>query len=74
MADDRYANEHRHGHSGGFNPGAALAGLIFIALGVLFLLDTLDVTNLRRDVLWPAMLIALGVAVIISAAWRARRR
>lgn len=74
MSDEPYRESDRHTPVGGFNPGAALAGLIFIVLGVLFLLDTLDVTNLRRDLLWPAMLIALGLAVILSAAWRGRQR
>jgi multisubunit Na+/H+ antiporter MnhB subunit len=59
---------------GRFNPGAALAGIIFIAIGVLFLLDSLDATEIRREVVWPAMLIALGLAVILSALWRGRRR
>lgn len=62
------------GRQGRFNPGAALAALIFIAIGTLFLLDLLDVTEIRREVVWPAMLIALGLAVILSALWRGRRR
>jgi hypothetical protein len=73
MSDEPYQH-HDDAPAGGFNPGAALTGLIFAALGVLFLLDTLDVTNLRRDLLWPSMLIALGLAVILSAAWRGRGR
>ena len=59
---------------GRFNPGAALAALIFIAIGILFLLDTLDTTDIRRELVWPAMLIALGLAVMLSALWRSRRR
>jgi len=44
--------------------GAIISGLVFIAFGVLFLLDRLNVFTLRARFLWPIVLIALGVAVI----------
>lgn len=59
-------------NSGSFNPGAMLAGIIFVVLGVLFLLDSIDAANIRRDIVWPAVLIALGAALVISAFWRNR--
>jgi amino acid permease len=59
-------------NSDSFNPGAMLVGIIFVVLGALFLLDALDVTNIRRDIVWPAVIIALGAALVISAFWRDR--
>ncbi|MGE3960774.1 MAG: hypothetical protein AB7F65_03740 [Dehalococcoidia bacterium] len=53
--------------------GAALAGLIVIALGVAFMLDALDVAELRFEVLLPIFAIAVGVAAILSSVLRTRR-
>jgi hypothetical protein len=49
------------------NRSGMVAGLLFIALGVLFLLDTLGTVDLRPSVLLPAVLIAVGVAVVLTA-------
>lgn len=54
-----------------FHPGAALTGLIFVVLGVLFLTDALGAAEWRYDLLLPGVLIALGVAAIAGALWRA---
>ncbi|GMU41342.1 MAG: hypothetical protein AMXMBFR23_22080 [Chloroflexota bacterium] len=56
----------------GFHPGAALTGLVFIVLGVLFMLDAVDVAEWRYDLLLPGVLIALGVAAIAGAVLRSR--
>ncbi len=55
-----------------FHPGAALIGLVFIALGGIFLSDALDIATWQYDLLLPGVLIALGVAAIAGALWRAR--
>lgn len=43
-----------------------MAGLIFIVLGVVFLLEQLDVFELRAVYVWPVVLIAIGVAVLLG--------
>lgn len=52
--------------------GAALAGLFVIALGVAFLLEALDVANLRFELLLPVFAIAVGLAAIVSSLLRTR--
>lgn len=47
-----------------------IAGLIFIALGVAFLLDRLDVWDLRFEVIWPAVLVGVGVLIVLGALLR----
>jgi hypothetical protein len=42
-------------------------GAFFIAAGVLFLLDRLEVIELRARYVLPALLIAIGVGVLIGA-------
>jgi len=53
-----------------FNPTGFVAGLIFIALGAVFLLDRTDVWDLRFEVLWPAVLVGVGALVVIGALLR----
>lgn len=53
----------------GYDAGALGFGIFFVVVGVLFLLERLGVFELRAAVLWPVLLIALGVALLI-AAWR----
>jgi hypothetical protein len=50
-----------------------VAGLVFVAAGIVFLLDALDVWNLRGDYLVPIALIVLGV-VVVASGWPARDR
>ena len=61
-------NERRSSHA--FDPGALGFGMFFIVAGVLFLLERLGVLELRAAVLWPLLLIALGVALLLAAARR----
>jgi hypothetical protein len=51
------------------NRASLVAGLFFIVAGVLFLLERLDVFELRLRVLAPVLLIAIGAAVL----WGGRR-
>jgi LiaI-LiaF-like transmembrane region len=44
------------------NPGAIVAGILFIALGVLFLVDRVGGVDLDVRWVWPVLLIGLGVA------------
>jgi uncharacterized membrane protein HdeD (DUF308 family) len=50
-----------------------VAGVIFVIAGIVFLLDALEVWQLRGDYLVPLALIVLGVAVVATA-WPARDR
>ena len=52
-------------------PGALVAGLLFIALGVLFLLDRAGNINLDVRWIWPLLLIGLGVAGLVRSRPRA---
>ena len=52
--------------------GAGLMGLFVTTLGVAFLLDALDVADLRFEVILPVFAIAAGVAVIASSLLRSR--
>jgi hypothetical protein len=49
------------------NPGAIVAGVLFIVLGVLFLLDHLSGVNLDVRWVWPFLLIGLGIAGLVRA-------
>jgi uncharacterized membrane protein HdeD (DUF308 family) len=51
-----------------------VAGVLFVLAGVLFLLDALDVWELRVDYLVPIGLIVLGLGVLVSALPMRRRR
>jgi hypothetical protein len=48
--------------------------VLFVLAGVLFLLDALDVWELRIDYLVPIGLIVLGLGVLASALPMRRRR
>ena len=41
-----------------------VSGLLFIVLGVVFLLEALEVFELAPATLWPLLLVALGIGVI----------
>jgi hypothetical protein len=47
-------------------PRGLVGGLLLIALGVLFLIQQLAAPNWSWDVLWPVLLIVIGVAVGVS--------
>jgi len=57
-----------------FHTGSVVWGLIFIVLGVLFLLDQLDVIDLRAAYILPVVLIVIGAAVLLSGAASRRSR
>lgn len=43
---------------------ALVGGLVFVALGILFLLEALEVYELQPATLWPLLLVALGIGVL----------
>jgi hypothetical protein len=45
-----------------------VAGLIFIAIGGAVMLDRLDIWTVDMKLVWPAVLIALGLVVLGRAA------
>lgn len=49
---------------GGTNRTALVSGLFFIVAGVAFLLDRLDVWDLKVRYVFPFLLIVLGFAVL----------
>ena len=51
---------------GGTNRSAVIFGVFFIAAGVAFLLDRLDVWDLRARYVLPLVLIVLGVAILLG--------
>ncbi|HSL25526.1 MAG TPA: hypothetical protein VLA54_04525 [Acidimicrobiia bacterium] len=56
--------------------GTLLAGLIYVAAGVVFLLEALDVWSLELSdlrIVAPIVLLVAGVAVIIGSLGRAER-
>ena len=54
----------------GIEPGRVLLGLVILAIGVLYLLQSFDVLDAGRtiDRWWPVMIIALGVLQFVTAA------
>ena len=49
------------------NPGALVAGGLFIVTGGLFLLDRASGINLDVRWIWPVLLIGLGVAGLVRS-------
>lgn len=58
----------------GSNRAALVFGVFFIVAGVAFLLERLDVWELKLRHLVPALLIALGVAVLLGGSRRSSSR
>jgi len=56
-----------------FNFSSLLAGIVFIVLGVLFLLDRLGVLALSGNYVWPIVLVAVGIAIITGGGRRRSR-
>ena len=50
------------------HPASFGAGAFFALAGVLFLLERLDVVQLSAGVLWPLLVIGLGLAVVAEEA------
>jgi hypothetical protein len=55
----------------GFDSGALGFGIFFIVVGVVFLLERLGVFEIRAAVVWPLLLIVLGIALLVAARRRA---
>jgi len=53
-----------------FDVNGVLAGLLFMAMGAMFLLDRLGVLHLRADIVWPLAVIAGGAIVVLKALLR----
>ena len=51
-----------------FHRGSLIWGLLFIVLGVLFLLDQLDVLDLKAAYILPVVLIVIGATFLVSGA------
>jgi membrane protein DedA with SNARE-associated domain len=56
-----------------WHTGSLVWGLIFIVLGVLFLLEQLDVFDLRAAYIFPVLLIVIGVTVLVGGTLTRRR-
>jgi hypothetical protein len=56
----------------GFDTGALGFGIFFIVAGLVFLFERLGVLELRAAVLWPLLLIALGLALLVAGRRRSQ--
>jgi hypothetical protein len=54
-----------------FDPLSLVAGLLFAALGVLFLLDAAGNLTAQPRWIWPILLIGLGIGGLVSSRPRA---
>lgn len=52
---------------------ALVAGLLFVALGAVFLLESLDVIDVRTVIVLPVLLIGLGAAILAGGLARRPR-
>ena len=57
-----------------FHLTTAVIGLIFMALGVVFLLDQLDVFSLNARYIVPAFVIGLGLAIMAGSLSRGSKQ
>ena len=48
------------------HPGTFVAGIVFMLIGLAYLLHALDVWSVNVWRLWPVLVIALGVVVLIG--------
>ena len=60
--------------NGSFHVGAALTGLVFMVLGVCFLLEAVDAANFRFEIVLPGAVVALGLAIVFGSLFRDRQR
>jgi hypothetical protein len=49
------------------DPLSLVGGLVFAALGVLYLLDAADSLTVQPRWVWPALLIALGIGGLLAS-------
>lgn len=54
------------------NRTAVVAGLLYVVLGLLFLLERLGAIVLSARFVWPTVLIAIGIAVLLGGRGRPR--
>jgi hypothetical protein len=43
---------------------AVVFGVLFVAIGVLFLLEALEIFEIAPATLWPILLVAVGIGVL----------
>ena len=55
------------------DPSAIITGLVFVSLAGVFLLEALDVWQVRAVVPLGVMLVGLGVSIVVGALWKADR-
>lgn len=48
------------------NRGSLTAGVVFVIVGLAFLLESLDIWQIAPEVLWPSLLIAVGGTLLIG--------
>ena len=53
-------------NGGRLHTGALISGLLFTVLGTVFLLDRLEVIEVRVGYVWPTLLIVIGVAILLG--------
>jgi hypothetical protein len=51
----------------GLDPVGGIAGGLFVVLGIVFLLDALDVWDARTAIVLPVLVIGLGLALLSGA-------
>lgn len=56
-----------------WNRTALIAGLLYVVIGIIFLLDSLDIVEVRAAVVLPLLIIGLGVAVLWGGLFRESR-
>lgn len=49
------------------HPATFISGILFVLVGLAYLLSALDVWDVRLWRLWPVFIIALGVMVLIGS-------
>lgn len=49
------------------HPATFVSGILFVLVGLAYLLSALDVWDVRLWRLWPVFIIALGVMVLIGS-------
>ena len=48
------------------HPGTFTAGILFVIVGMAYLLEAFDVWTVRIDRLWPVGIIAIGAAILLG--------
>jgi hypothetical protein len=59
-------------HTHPYDLGSALAGVVFAAAGVAFILGRLEVIELRQAIVLPAVIVGLGAALVLGSIQRHR--